>query len=305
ADTPVKLVVDLRRGIEFRAQGAPFPVIVIERDTPQQVVSALADLTGHMALPPRWALGYQQCRYSYAPDSEVVRVAAEFRRRRIPCDVMWMDIDYMDGHRSFTFSPREFPDPRALNDTLHAMGFHSVWILDPGIKREPGYAPYDQGTAGGHWVMDPSGEPCVGRVWPGPCVFPDFTSAAARQWWSERVRGFVQCGIDGVWNDMNEPAVFDVDGKTLPIGSRHRADSALGGPGPHARYHNLYGMLMARATRAGLVAARPDRRPFVLSRANFIGGQREAAAWTGDNHAGWPRLGASVPRVLNLGLPGQ
>ena len=144
--------IDLIEGITFRAQGPPFAVIVIERETPQAVLTALADLTGHMPLPPRWALGYHQCRYSYYPAAQVREVAREFRRRSIPCDVIWLDIDYMDGFRCSRSSRAGFPDPRALNDSLHAAGFRSVWIIDPGIKRDPGYSVFQQGNAGDHWV---------------------------------------------------------------------------------------------------------------------------------------------------------
>jgi alpha-glucosidase len=305
ADTPGRTTVDLIEGITFRAQGPPFAAIVIERESPQAVLKALADLTGHMPLPPKWALGYHQCRYSYYPASQVLEVAREFRRRRIPCDVVWMDIDYMDGFRLFTFSPSGFPEPRALNDTLHAAGFRSVWIVDPGVKRDPAYFVYQQGNAGDHWVKAAGGEDYIGRVWPGPCVFPDFTRAATRAWWSGLVGGFAGSGADGIWNDMNEPAIFDVDSKTMPETNRHRADPELGGSGPHLRYHNVYGSLMARATYEGLLAARPDRRPFVLTRAGFIGSQRYAACWTGDNRATWKHLAASVPMTLNLGLSGQ
>jgi alpha-glucosidase len=305
ADTPWRITVDLADGIEFRAQGPPFPVYVIERQSPDSVVMALAGLTGRMPMPPKWALGYQQCRFSYAPAGEVLAVAREFRRRAIPCDVMWMDIDYMDGFRSFTFHPRDFPRPEALNDTLHALGFRSVWMIDPGIQREPGYFVYDQGARGNHWVQGPGGGDFVGSVWPGPCVFPDFTRRETREWWGSLYRDFIARGVDGVWNDMNEPAVFDQPTKTMPESAFHRADPELGGPGVHARYHNVYGMLMARGTREGVRAARPERRPFVLSRANFIGGQRYAAAWTGDNVAAWDHLAMSIPMVLNLGLSGQ
>ncbi len=305
ADTPGRTAMDLADGITFRAQGPPFDVIVIERESPQAVLGALADLTGHMPLPPKWALGYQQCRYSYYPAAQVLEVAREFRRRRVPCDVMWMDIDYMDGYRLFTFDPRGFADPRALNDSLHAAGFRSVWIVDPGVKVDAGYPVYRQGSAGDHWVKAADGADYVGKVWPGPCVFPDFTRSATRAWWGALVGGFAATGADGIWNDMNEPAIFDVRSKTMPENSRHRADAELGGPGPHLRYHNVYGSLMARATREGLEAARPDRRPFVLTRAGFIGTQRYAACWTGDNRATWRHLAASVPMALNLGLSGQ
>ena len=306
ADTPGRVTIDLFRGIEIRAQGPVFPVIVIERDTPAEVVRALSDLTGLMPLPPRWALGFQQCRYSYAPAEEVLRIAREFRARDLPCDVLWMDIDYMDRHKPFTFDPIGFAKPRELADTLHARGFRSVWILDPGIKDEPGDPVFESLRRGDHWVKLPSGEPYRGKVWPGICVFPDFTRRATRAWWSQQVGDFIeQAGADGLWNDMNEPAVFDVRSKTMDESARHEADAELGGPGYHARYHNAYGMLMARASRDGMLAARPTRRPFVLSRANFMGGQRYAASWSGDNGSTPEHLGLALPMVLNLGLSGQ
>jgi alpha-glucosidase len=306
ADTPGRIVVDLSDGIEFRAQGPAFAVIVIDRPSPQEVVRSLADLTGHMPLPPRWALGFQQCRYSYAPASEVLRIAREFRARRLPCDVLWMDIDYMDRHQPFTFDPLGFADPAALSDTLHALGFRSVWILDPGIRRQPGDPTFDEGTRGDVWVKLPDGTPFTGRVWPGPCVFPDFTRAETRAWWGRLTADFAaRAGADGIWNDMNEPAVFDVREKSMPETARHEADPELGGPGYHARYHNVYGMLMARSSWEGLHAARPGRRPFVLSRANHLGGQRWAAAWTGDNRATDEHFRMALPMVLNLGLSGQ
>ncbi|MFM7231630.1 MAG: TIM-barrel domain-containing protein [bacterium] len=305
ADTPGRVVVDLTDGIVFRSQGPPFAVLAIERGSPDSVVMALAELTGRMPMPPRWALGFQQSRFSYAPDREVLRIARGFRDRRIPCDVVWVDIDYMHGFRSFTFDPVGFPAPRALNDSLHAAGFRSVWMIDPGIKLDPGYAVYDQGTRGGHWVLDRDGLPYSGAVWPGACVFPDFTRAATRAWWAGLYPDFLAQGVDGVWNDMNEPAVFGTPTKTMPETNRHDADPELGGPGLHTRYHNVYGMLMARATREGIAAARPDRRPFVLTRANHLGGQRYAATWTGDNVADRDHMAMSVPMVLNLGLSGQ
>jgi alpha-glucosidase len=305
ADDPGRLVVDLSRGIEFRSLGPAFPVIVVERQSPDSVVMALADLTGRMPLPPRWALGWHQCRYSYAPDSEVVRVAREFRARRIPCDVMWMDIDYQDGNRTFTFHPRGFPDPDALDAWLESGGFRSVWIVDPGIKVERGYPVYDQGLAGDHWVKDAAGADWTGKVWPGTCVWPDFTREATRRWWGGLYADLVGAGADGIWNDMNEPAVFDVDSKTMPETNVHRADETLGGSGLHRRFHNVYGTLLARATFEGLRTLRPERRPFVLARAGFLGGQRWAATWTGDNRGTWSHLRWSVSMTLNLGLSGQ
>lgn len=312
ADTTYRCQIDLSSSIVFRADGPAFPVVIIDRPSPQDVVTTLADLTGRMPLPPKWALGYHQCRYSYYPDSRVMEIARGFRDRDIPCDVIWHDIDYMQDFLCFTFHRDHFPDPARHNTDLHALGFKSVWMIDPGIGADPakfpprGYSVFESGTAGDHWVKRADRQTVYqGEVWPGWCVFPDFTRASTRSWWAGLYRDFMATGIDGVWNDMNEPAVFNVSSKTMPEDNWHRADDALGGPGPHARFHNVYGMLMVRASREGIQAARPDLRPFVLSRANYIGGQRYAATWTGDNSADWYHLEASIPMVLNLGLSGQ
>lgn len=307
ACTTWRTLIDLSTpaGVLFVADGPAFPLIVIDRESPQAVLRGLAELIGTVPLPPLWALGYHQCRYSYYPDSRVREIAREFRDRRLPCDVIWLDIDYMDGFRSFTWSPGDFPDPPGLLADLRRQGFRSVAIVDPGIKHEAGYGVHDSGTKLAAWVRDRAGGTYVGNVWPGACVFPDYTRAEVRRWWASLYGEFLAAGLDGIWNDMNEPAIFNVESKTMPLDNRHNADPALGGAGPHARYHNVYGMLMARATQEGMLAARPERRPFVLSRANHLGGQRYAAAWTGDNVASWAHLDMSIPMVLNLGLSGQ
>ncbi len=306
ADTTWRCEIDLADGIRFTADGPEpgFAVVVIDRSSPQEVVTGLADLTGKMPMPPQWAIGYHQCRYSYNPESKVRQIAKGFRDRHIPCDVIWMDIDYMNGYRVFTFDPEQFPNPTALNADLHQQGFHTIWMIDPGVKAEPGYAVYDSGTAGDHWVKRADGSVYKGEVWPGWCVFPDFTRAPTRRWWAGLYKDFLGTGVDGVWNDMNEPAVFNVPSKTMPEDNVHRGGDGLGA-GPHAPFHNVYGMLMARGTREGIQAASPDKRPFVLTRANYLGGQRYAATWTGDNSAEWGDLEASIPMILNLGLSGQ
>ncbi len=298
--------LNLRAGILFSVPDrAPwFPTIVIEGSSPQEVMVRLGDLTGTMPMPPRWALGYQQCRYSYFPDARAREIADTFRAKQIPCDVIWFDIDYMDGFRIFTFSEEHYPDPKATNNYLHSQGFKGIWMIDPGVKNEPGYSVYDSGTAVDAWVKQASGKPFVGKVWPGDCVFPDFTSPDVRKWWSGLYKDFMANGIDGVWNDMNEPAVFGGDEMTMPMDNKFRGGGGLQ-PGTHEQYHNVFGMLMTKASRAGIQAANPDKRPFVLTRANYLGGHRYAATWTGDNNATWQHLKWAVPMSLNLGLSGQ
>lgn len=296
------------------SDGPAFPVITIERPHPAEIMKALGQLTGTIELPPLWALGFHQCRFSYNPEARVREIADGFRSRKIPADVIWLDIDYMDKFRTFTFDRAQFPDPKRLNDYLKSLGFHNIWMINPGVAADPakfppgGYPIFEQLMKGDHATQKADGTTYFGEVWPGKCVFPDFTRAATRAWWATLYKPFMAQGIDGVWNDMNEPAVFntpDPQLKTMPDSNLHRADPELGGPGSHLRYHNVYGMLMVKASREGILAANPDKRPFVLSRANFLGGHRYAAMWTGDNLANWYHLDISVAMSINMGLSGQ
>ncbi len=304
ADNTWKMEVTLGSRIEFKSQGPPFRVLMIERNSPQEVIMALADLTGKPAMPPLWALGFQQSRWSYMTDQRVREIADTFRLKQLPCDVIWMDIDYMDSFKIFTFSDQTFPNPEATNEYLHNENFKAIWMIDPGVKVEKGYSVYDEGTNRDLWVKTKEGKPYIGEVWPGDCVFPDFTQPETRKWWTDLYPPFMATGIDGVWNDMNEPAVFRTPDWTMPESNQHVGGDSISS-GSHLRYHNVYGMLMVQASREGIKKANPDKRPFVLTRSNFLGGHRYAATWTGDNVASWKHLKMSIPMSLNLGLSGQ
>lgn len=290
--------------IELRSEGLPFRVFIIDRESPQAVVRGLAELTGTMPMIPKWALGYHQCRFSYQPDSRVIEVADTFRYKRIPCDAIWMDIDYMDGFRIFTFNPEKFPNPKAVNRDLHLRGFHSTWMIDPGAKVDPDYFVYKSGTENDVWVKTAKGENFHGDAWPGAAAFPDFTYPKAQKWWAGLYKAFLAQGVDGVWNDVNEPQINDTPNKTMPENNIHRGGGDLP-QGTHLQYHNVYGMLMVRSSREGMLSARPDKRPFILTRSNFLGGQRYAATWTGDNGSTWEHMKLSIPMSLTLGLSGQ
>lgn len=304
ADNTWRQTISTGQDVVFESEGPAFRVVIIERQNVQQLMQALADLTGHMELPPLWSLGYHQCRHTYYPDGRVMEVADLLRRHQIPSDVIWMDIDYMDGYRIFTFDPAGFSNPRRLNDYLHQKHFKSVYMIDPGVKVEKGYFVDDQGTAGDYWVKTADGKLFEGNVWPGACHFPDFTRPEVRSWWSTLYKDFMATGIDGVWNDMNEPAIFGQPEQTMPRDNRHGGGDGVTA-GPHLRFHNVYGMNMVRASRQGLLLANPQKRPFILSRSNFLGGQRYAATWTGDNLSHPDHMKLSVPMSLTLGLSGQ
>ncbi|MEM1423413.1 MAG: TIM-barrel domain-containing protein, partial [Planctomycetota bacterium] len=293
-------------GIVFRTEGPSPRVVTINGATPQEVVSQLATITGMPFMPPMWSVGYHQSKYSYFPQSNVVATAQEFRDRQIPAEVIWMDIDYMDGFRNFSFNSSAFPNPAQLNSDLDGLGFQAVWMANCGQKVDGGWSVYQEMLAQKLAVKSPDRfNDFWGDVWPGTSVWPDYTMQATRDWWAGRIASFASIGIDGIWNDMNEPAVFNVPSKTMPDDNWHRADPELGGPGVHRKYHNIYGMQMSRATRDGMLQNEPNRRPFVLTRAGYIGGQRYAAMWTGDNVANWYHVGVSIQNILNIALSGQ
>ena len=269
--------------------------------TPADVVRQFTALTGRTPLPPRWALGYHQCRYSYETQRRVEEVAREFRRRRIPCDALYLDIHHLDGFRTFTFG-RSFPQPGAMIRRLHRQGFRVVTIVDPGIRVDPAWGVFRRGRRQGAFVRTPNDrEDVVGRVWPERACFPDFLNAAVRAWWGREQARSQQLGVDGFWNDMNEPSNFARPEKTLDPACRHRTDH---GPARHGTVHNLYGSAMARASREGALAQRPDERPFIITRSGYAGIQRHALVWTGDNSSSWEHLAGTIPMLLNLGLSG-
>lgn len=304
-DTPYKAkLTTTDERINFETEGKLFRIFVIDRESPQAVIKGLAELIGTMPMVPRWALGYQQCRFSYTPASRVIEVADTFRIKRIPCDVMWMDIDYMDGYRIFTFNPQTFPDPAALNRDLHIRGFHSAWMIDPGAKVDSTYFVYKSGTANDVWVKTAQGKEFNGDAWPGACAFPDFTQPKTVRWWADLYKDFLDKGVDGVWNDVNEPQISNTPTGTMPEDNKHLGGDKIPA-GPHLKYHNVYGYLMVKASRDGIMKARPQNRPFILTRSNFLGGQRFAATWTGDNASWESHMTMSVPMILTLGLSGQ
>ena len=259
-------------------------------------------LTGVPELPAMWTLGFHQCRWSYYPQQRVHQVADKFRALQIPCDSLYLDIDYMDGWRVFTWNKEYFPDPKDMIDKLDAQGFHTVVMIDPGVKAEKGYEIYDDGLENNAFCRRSNGEIMVGPVWPDTCVFPDFTNPKVRLWWAEKYKNlYNDLNISGFWNDMNEPAVFQVNALTFPDDVLHDHD---GHPTNHKKAHNIYGMQMARSTFEGLKTLKPEKRPFLLTRANYSGGQRFAAIWTGDNVASWEHLRLANIQCQRMSISG-
>lgn len=267
------------------------------------VMKSYTQVTGRMPMPPLWAIGYHQSRYSYMDEEEVLSTAQEMRERSIPCDAIYLDIHYMNGYRIFTWNKESFPDMKGMIDKLHAMGMKLVTILDPGTKVDEGYVGHDTGLEQDIFINYPDGKPVAGVVWPGLCYFPDFSSEKARQWWVEQLSPLLKCGVDGIWNDMNEPLVFDDEEPPLSLPDYTRQDKE-GRGGNHLDLHNIYGTLMGMASRTALDKHRPNKRQFSIVRAGAAGAQRYTSSWTGDNHSTWDELALSISMTLQMGLSG-
>ena len=293
-----------RRNIaSFWAQGGEMNYYFIYGPQMSDVVSNYTDLTGKpQDLPPLWALGYHQCKWSYYPESKVKEVAKTFRDLKIPCDAIYLDIDYMEGFRCFTWNKEHFPNPKKMVKELADDGFKTIAIIDPGIKIDKDYSVYQEGLEKDYFCKRADGPYMKGKVWPGECYFPDFTNPEVREWWADLFKELIEdIGVKGVWNDMNEPAVMDVPGKTFPNDVRHNYD---GNNCSHRKAHNIYGMQMARATYHGLKKFSYPKRPFVITRSAYSGTQRYSSTWTGDNVATWEHLSIANAQAQRMCLSG-
>ncbi|CAL2086070.1 Alpha-glucosidase, family GH31 [Tenacibaculum sp. 190524A02b] len=269
----------------------------------QDVITRYTDLTGKPELPPLWALGYHQCKWSYYPESKVKEVTGKFRELRIPCDGIYLDIDYMDGFRCFTWNNEYFPNPKRMVAELAADGFKTVAIIDPGIKIDDDYWVYQEAMEKDFFCKRADGPYMRGKVWPGECFFPDFTNPKVRTWWSGLFKEIIdEIGVKGIWNDMNEPAVMEVPGKTFPNDVRHSYD---GNYCSHRKAHNIYGTQMARATYEGVKKYAYPKRPFIITRSAYSGAQRYTSSWTGDNIATWEHLWIANIQAQRMSMSGM
>ena len=278
------------------AEDGPPGLYILYGPTLAELTRKLQMLTGASALPPLWALGHQQCRWGYAGAADLDYLADNFDRHEFPNDGLWLDIDYMDGYRVFTYSKEHFSDPKADMEKVQRRGYKVVPILDPGVKKEKGNAVYESGRAADVFCRNSAGTEFTGIVWPGYSVFPDFSLERTQRWWADLVARFAVSGPDAAWLDMNDPSTGPIDCNEMRF-QEGKAD--------HGAYHNQYASLMAEASRRGFLQAHPDRRPFLLSRSGYTGGQKFSAHWTGDNWSNYRHLHMSIAKTLNLALSGM
>ncbi|SDE27444.1 alpha-glucosidase [Mucilaginibacter pineti] len=285
--------------VSFWADGGELQYYYIHGPHMMDVVKSYHILTGTHPMPPLWALGYHQCRWSYYPETKVRKITNGFRENKIPCDGIYLDIDYMDGYRCFTWNRKYFPDPKKMISELAADGFKTVVIIDPGIRVDDNYEVFKEGKEKRYFCRRSDDYFMEGHVWPGRCQFPDFTNPEVREWWGGLFDELVQMGVAGVWNDMNEPAVFGAG--TFPDDVRHQYD---GYRGSHRKAHNVYGMQMVRSTYEGLRKIMKNKRPFTITRAGYSGVQRFSSVWTGDNVASWEHLKLGNIQCQRLSISG-
>src|ERR1700730_14932080 len=306
----------------FGAEGGEMNYYFFYGPSIKKILGRYAELTGHMPLPPLWALGNQQSRWGYYPDSMVEEVVREYRNRDLPLDVVHLDIDYMQGYRVFNFDTKRFPDPKALSEKIGRDGVKLITIVDPGVKYQPPvpnaaqstsgmpelqpqdqrYYVFDEGIKKNYFQHRLNGELFIPRVWPGEAVFVDYTLPDARRWWGDLHRAYTDNGVAGIWNDMNEPSDFvDQTGKNqIDIVSFDEGEKST-----HAKNRNVFALLMARATYEGLERLRPNQRPYVITRAAYAGIQRYSTMWTGDTNSTWDSLALNIPMFTTLGLSGE
>lgn len=304
------------------------------------IVRQFRYIIGKSYVPPRWAFGYQQCRWSYMSADEVCWVVDSYRKRNIPIDAVYLDIDYMERYKDFTVNKETFPDFADFVKKMREKHIHLVPIIDAGVKIEDGYDTYEEGRKNGYFCKEADGEDFVAGVWPGRVHFPDVLNEDARRWFGHGYKVLLDAGIDGFWNDMNEPAIFysekhlkevfdkidDYKGKNLDIQSffefkgmvegvannlgdyerfYHRATQPDGeAVVRHDHVHNLYGFNMTRAASESFKELAPDKDILMFSRASYIGMHRYGGIWTGDNHAWWSHILLSLKMLPSLNMCG-
>lgn len=269
---------------------------------PKDVVRQYTSVTGRPSMPQLFATAYHQCRWNYRDEEDVYNVDSKFDEHDIPYDVLWLDIEHTDGKKYFTWDRVLFPNPEEMQNKLAAKGRHMVTIVDPHIKRDESYHIHKEASEKGYYVKDATGKDYDGWCWPGSSSYVDLLNPEIRSWWGDKFSLDSYTGSTQylhIWNDMNEPSVFNGPEVTMPRDALHH------GGVEHRELHNAYGYYFQMATSNGLLKRGDGKdRPFVLGRAFFAGSQRYGAIWTGDNTAEWEHLRVSVPMVLTLSISG-
>lgn len=322
--------------LSIKLERQDFELYLIEGESCDAVVKEFRGLIGMSYIPPIWAFGYGQCRWSYMSEEEVREVADRFKENGLPLDMIYLDIDYMDGYRDFTINRKSFPNFEKLVEDMKARNVHLIPIIDAGIKKDEGFDTYDEGREKGYFCKDENGDDFVVGVWPGKCCFPDMLNDEAREWFGNKYKFLLDKGIDGFWNDMNEPAIFYSEkrlnrtfekikayqNENLDIDSFFRVKDIFnnisnsdedyasfyhnykGEKVCHKDVHNLFGYYMTRGASEAFERLAPDKQILMFSRASYIGMHRYGGIWQGDNKSWWSHLLMNIKMMPSLNMCG-
>ncbi len=339
-DIPGKITFDVccerSDTLKIITEDGDFYFYEITGDSVKDIIRQFRVMIGKSYVPPLWAFGYQQSRWSYPNEAAVREVARSYREAKIPLDAVYLDIDYMEGYKDFTVDIDRFPDLGALSKELKEQGIHLVPIIDAGVKIEDGYDVYEEGVKNGYFLKDKDGKDYVTAVWPGKTHFPDFLNSSVRRWFGMKYKRLTDMGIDGFWNDMNEPAIFysergiksawekldNVRGKNVDMSNFFAVRDAFaslsnseddyksmyhnmdGEKLCHHKVHNLYGYNMTRSASEALAEIKPNERVLLFSRASYIGMHRFSGIWTGDNQSWWNHILMNLKMLPSLNMCG-
>lgn len=313
-----------------------FELYIIEGSTLKDIVSIFRGMIGQSYIPPRWAFGYQQCRWGYQSSDEIREVVAHMKENQIPMDSVGVDLEYLDDYKDFSINPVYYSDFAELSAELKEQGIRLVPIIDAGVKIEKGYNVYEEGVENGYFLKDQDGNDFIGAVWPGRCHFPDFLRPEVRDWFGGQYKYLTDMGVEGFWNDMNEPTLFftdrglsealavvdEVRDTQLDIPKRRRLLQAVNGmannledyrsiyhningkPVRHDKVHNLYGYNMTRSAAEAIDKLLPNHRILMTSRSSFVGMHRYAGTWQGDNHSWWSHILMNLKMMPSLNMCG-
>lgn len=341
-DYPGKLTFDIgytqKNTLIITPEEWNLDLYLIEETLPSAIVHSFRQMIGRSYIPPKWAFGYGQSRWGYQTEEDIRSVAKGYQEAGIPLDAIYLDIDYMEQYEDFTVSKDKFPDLPALTEEMKEQGIHLVPIIDAGVKIQEGYSVYEEGLEKGYFCKGEDGNPFVGAVWPGRSLFPDMLNPKARRWFGLKYKVLLDMGIDGFWNDMNEPAIFYSEkrlnqvfdevnalrGQNLDLKKNNHflelVNSLANNPEDyrsfyhepgnglpkirHDKVHNLYGYNMTRAAGEAFEELEPDKRILMFSRSSYIGMHRYGGIWQGDNLSWWSHLLMNVKMMPSLSMCG-
>lgn len=322
--------------MNIRADKNDLAVYIIDGESEKDIVRQFRQIIGRSYIPPFWAFGYGQSRWGYKNEKDIKEIAEKYKSAGIPLDSIYLDIDYMERYKDFTIDNERFPDLEKLTSDMKANGIHLVPIIDAGVKIEEGYDVYEEGVEKNYFCKNADGENFVGAVWPGRVHFPDFLNPEAREWFGEKYSVLTSLGIDGFWNDMNEPAIFYTEDRLSEVlekieeltsgnmgideyfaftgmvaglnGNKgdydkfyHNVDGKMI---KHSDVHNLYGMNMTRSAFEALQKIEPEKRTLFFSRSSYIGAHRYGGIWQGDNKSWWSHILQSMQQLPALNMAG-